>query len=246
MDTNEWEEYVPCSRLKTIRRKRRLQKEDADKNLLKLYKKRDKIWEAIDDLGYIELIPPIQRGWKRNFTLRNDLELSPNATFFQGILKKINNVKYSHRRDFKIIKKRKGKKVYLETPQVLSRLTDYEYRKLDDKEKVWFKEDWGFDHKGRIILWGYAFTEPWRFVLKTEPNIITMVKIFDPILLKQKAEIENYLDRRNLFPRLLKLLDGYYENPDRWNLKEKEKYKLDAIASEELKVRYYNKENEYK
>ena len=48
-------------------------KKGRDKQLLKLDREKQKIYEAIMNLGYEDLIPPVQRGWKRTFVLREDV-----------------------------------------------------------------------------------------------------------------------------------------------------------------------------
>ncbi len=225
MDTNTWEHYVPCSRLKTKRRKKRLQKTDADKNLICLFKKLETLAGEIRNLGYEELIPPVQRGWKRFFILKPELERSPDADFLKELLSNINTTQYSHRRDFKTKTKRKGKKVYVERIQNLEELQDYLFQKkiVNDKEKLYFKEEWDFRYCKRNPFKKYVFTHPWKFVLKTEPNMITKTKITDPMLLQKLAEIEDYFNQRNLYTRLNTLTGGHHRY--RWGKDEKEKYK---------------------
>lgn len=72
------------------RQKKRMQYEDFDKQLISLDKKRDDLQELKRNLGWEPLIPPVQKGWKRFFVLRDDVERSKHAEFFQNILKKIN------------------------------------------------------------------------------------------------------------------------------------------------------------
>lgn len=237
MDTNTWEYYVPCSRLKTKQRKRRLQKTDADKNLICLYKQLNKICDEIRNLGYEELVPPVQRGWKRTFVLRPDLEKSKDADFFKSLLEKINTIQYCPRRNFKIKKKRRGKKVYVERPQFIKDLQEFEYQRkiITDKGKSFFKEEWDYSFSKTRPFKKYVFTEPWKFILKIEPNMITKVKILDPLLLQQQAEIEKLFVQRNLYARLNSLTAGHNTYRYRWNLEEKNKYKfLQKIHAEEM------------
>jgi len=245
METNTWEYFVPSSRLKTKQRKRRLQKTDADKNLIGLYKKLKTVREEIRNLGYEELVPPIQRGFKRTFVLRPDLENSKDADFFKLLLQKINTVQYCPRRNFKIKKKRRGKKVYIDLPQSLMDLQEHEYKKklLTDKEKLFFKEEWGYRYSKTNLCKTYVFSKPWKFVLKIEPNMITKAKIIDPLLLQQQAEIEELMEQRNLYARLNTLTAGHSSYRFRGNLKEKNKYKsLKKIHVREINE---NKANKY-
>lgn len=214
MATAEWETYVLSGRFKTARRKKRLQKEGRDKQLAQLYRELKRITKEQYNLGYADLVPPVQKGWKRFFVLRPDVMKSKDGEFFLGILEKINTVTYSHRRDFKVKRRRRGKKVYVDKIQQLREFYDYELHrmKLTEKEMSFFRRDWEFIGHSTRIRYKYVFTEPWRFVLKTEPNMITKVKIIDPLLKSREDEIDKYLDRNHLYPRLFRQMTGSYEN----------------------------------
>ncbi|HTF02777.1 MAG TPA: hypothetical protein VK826_02095 [Bacteroidia bacterium] len=199
-------------RFKTARRKKRLQKEGRDKQLVQLYRELEDISEQQRNLGYAELVPPVQRGWKRFFVLRPDVMKSKESEFFLGILEKINTVRYSHRKDFKVKRRRKGKKVQVDRIQLLRTIYDFELQKMTEKEKGFFKQEWEFIGHSTRILYKYVFTEAWRFVLKTEPNMITKVKIIDPVLKSRQDEIDMYLDRNGLYPRLFRQMTGSYKD----------------------------------
>jgi hypothetical protein len=109
----EWEIYAQGSRLKSARRKKRLHKKDQDRKLIQLFNELKRLQVEQRNLGFAELIPPIQRGWKRFFVLRQDVLTSKEGSFFQELLEKINTTEYSHRRDFKVKKRRRGKKFTL-------------------------------------------------------------------------------------------------------------------------------------
>lgn len=70
--------------------------------------------------------------------------------------------------------------------------------------------------------------------------MITKVKVIDPLLLQQEAEIDNFLDRNNLWPRLHKLVDGWHQYS--WHPGPKEKYKqlLKTDSIKNLMEEYYN------
>src|SRR5438309_7971971 len=93
-------------RLRTARHKKRMQHEDRDKQLLALDREEDELYKQQRNLGWIELHPPVVRGWKRYFVLREDVAKAKQAAFFESILSKINTTEYSYRKDFKV-KKRK-------------------------------------------------------------------------------------------------------------------------------------------
>lgn len=213
------------------RRERRLLIQKRDKKLIKLDKELDKIWKEKQNLGFKPLTPPIQRGWKRTFVLREDIKRSVNAEFFQQLLDKVNNVQYSHRRDFKQKKKRKGRKVQVERIQELHSINDFTYARLTEKEKKYFRKEIGYDavkkHEKTVR---YIFIHPWKFRLKVFPHMITEIKIVDPLLEQRIAQIDDYLERNRLRPRLCWLTEGYYQYKDRWHpapIKPKYTYILD-------------------
>src|ERR1700761_9739634 len=94
-------------RLKSARRKRRLLKEDRDKQLLALAREQKRINK---DPGYKTVIPlnePYQKGWKRLFVLTDAIQRSNKAEFYQGILNCINEVQLHYDESFKKPKRNK-------------------------------------------------------------------------------------------------------------------------------------------
>ncbi len=225
MDINEWECYVQCSRIKTKRQKERLRKWDSDKQLICLHRELKRIRREQANLGFKELFPPVQRGWKRNFIVRPDVARSKDGAFFQTLLEKINSEQFSHRRDFKQKKRRKGKKVHIDRVQKLYEPYEWAFKrlKLTEKEKGYFTEMQEFHSKAQYRI-KYVFNEPWRYVLKVQANLITKIKVIDPLLQQQEAEIEAFIEKRHLRPRLDKLIDGYHQYGNRWNPHPKAKY----------------------
>jgi hypothetical protein len=226
MSNEELEEYTPHLRIKSLRRRKRMIREAFDKKLLAMLRESWVIRKQIRGLGYEPLDPPIQRGWRRVFVLREDVARSKDARFFQGILDKINTTHYHWRKDFKIKKRQRGKKLYVVKPQSLEEPTPYFFAKLKftEKEKAYFDLTHVFHHRSSQLEYKYVFTEPWRFVLKIEPNIITRTKIRDFDLERRSKEMWMYLDRANLWPKALKLEHGSYQNRNRYIFNEQKKY----------------------
>jgi hypothetical protein len=225
MDTNDWAYYAQCSRLKTKRTKKRLQQNDLDKKLIRLAKELRKINSLIRKSEYEELDPPFQRGWKRTFVLRSDLRNLSDAPFFLEILEKINTVQLSHRKDFKIKRRRYGRKIYVDKNQELKSLDTVQCRdeKFTEKQKTYFEMYWEYHPAYKILIAKYAFTESWRFVLEISPNMITKVRVVDVDLLQRQAEIQTYLQRNNLEARMWKLKLGSYAHRN-WKKSSKAKY----------------------
>ena len=219
---SEWE-HCMSFRLQTVRRKKRMQHEDFEKKLLRLHKERNQLYKQQREFGWIKLQPPIMRGWKRFFVLREDAAKSKHGFFFEGILQKINKVEYSSRKDFKIKKRKAGKKIYIVKEQELLHPDEFWFRKLNftEREAQFFevryvKEKWRKD-----LVKRYVFTEPWRFVLRIRPNIITKVKVKDVEIEKRIAEIDYFINRNGFTGKLNRLLTGNFK----WRWDEKEKIK---------------------
>lgn len=177
-------------------------------------------------LGWIELAQPYQKGWKRSFKLREDIRRSKKADFYQNILNKINTTIYSDRKDFKVKKKRRSKYGYVTKEQKLLEPCDYQLKKmkLNEHELQQFCKVTVYNPVTKKWRTNYVFLEPWRFVLKVEPNMITRHRAYDPLLESSIAELDNYMDKKDRYKRLRWLLDGCYGH---WTQKmgEQEKYK---------------------
>jgi hypothetical protein len=199
MDTKLVREYgteILSYRLRTVRQKKRMQYEDFDKRLLKLKREEDELDELERNLGYEPLIPPVQKGWKRFFVLRDDVAKSKHAEFFENILKKINTYDWSYRRDFRVRKKRYGRYKYGIKTQQLKRLYESDFFKIGftEVEKSYFYEAWELDSCRKLVK-TFVFSEPWRFVLRVRPNMITKIKRLDPAIESRCAEINSYFKR---------------------------------------------------
>lgn len=220
MDSNLVKQYgseILSYRLRTVRQKKRMQYEDFDKQLLQLGKEERRLFIQNRTLGWEPLTPPVQKGWKRFFVLREDVAHSKHAEFFENILKKINTYDWSYRKDFIVRKGRYGKNKFGVKPQSLYRPYEYSFQQLGftDGEKQFFYEDvfqYGKNQQGKR----YVFSEPWRFVLRVRPNIIDKVKKRDVEIERRMKEIDNYLDGNHYRGRMNKLLYG-----TDWNSRQK-------------------------
>jgi hypothetical protein len=213
MESEELKYYLQCSRIRSLRNKKRMQREDFDKSLIRIFKEQNDVSKKIGSLGYEDLVPPVQRGWKRYFVMRKDVARSDDAKFFQSILDKINTTEYSWKKDFKVKRRRFGRKIYVIREQQLKRLLpyDFEEKKFSEREKKYFDLMLVHEPYGKQLVWIYVFTEPWRFELKIQPNIITKTRIKDFNLERRASEIRNYLNRNFLQPRLQKIMRGNYK-----------------------------------
>ncbi len=188
MGISETEEYIfnnwkEQTRLRTIRRKKREIVEANDKRIIRLFKERRELEKRKRNLPMIDLNPPIQKGWKRYFVVREDVRRSKQGVFYENLLRKINTTQYSDTKEFRKKKKKAGRKIYEPKKQDLQIIYPHELVKLKItpaellcfnlkiKEKV--------INKKIVETYYYEIIESWRFVLRIRPNLIDKVKAHD-------------------------------------------------------------------
>ena len=200
-----------CYQLKTARQKKRDVKIGEEKKLVRLHKERKQIWKQQRNLGYVDVHPPIIKGWKRFFVLREDVGRCRDALFYQNILDKINKTEYCNRKDFKRKPRYSSKRkkwVGIEHTVLQPEHSDFVKLNFTEKEKALFEEQY-IKHKWRKeLVKVFVFKEQWRFVLRTRQNLITKVKAVDIELLKRENEINDYLQKTNAECELRRLLGG--------------------------------------
>ncbi|OXB12578.1 hypothetical protein [Flavobacterium reichenbachii] len=222
MENYTVDEYALCSRLKSKRRKKRLVKEDFEKHLIQLRKLEKKLWNKRRDLPLVPLANPYQKGWQRGFILREDVARSNESSFYRTLLEKIDTWQYSSEKSFKRRKKRKRRNVYVEKIQTVKEFSEWDWRspklELTEKEKAHFfkRERWCSNYKRYKIH--YVFNEPWRYVLRVKPYIITHTKMVDSDLESAIKLLDNYIANLNLRHKINKIKGGfsnhwkYYQN----------------------------------
>jgi hypothetical protein len=219
MDNYEQSFDVLQYRLKSARRKKRLQKKDFDKQLIQITKQERLLWQRRHDLPMVPLENPYQKGWKRYFVVRDDIKRSPSAGFFSTLLEKINTVQYHPEKSFKVKKRRRGSRKRSKGPEVrrqfLQEFSEWHWNhhrlKLTELEKAHFHlyEKMSKDGKSKCLV--YRFNEPWRYVLQVKPHIITEVKMVDGLLEQEIQLLDNYVTNHYLQPRMSRLTGGVYK-----------------------------------
>lgn len=216
-------EEILCYRLRSARQKKRAQYEDFHKQLIRLNKEDDALRIKKKNLGWEPLTPPVQKGWKRFFVLRDDVARSKQAPFFENILKKINTCDWSHRKDFMVKTRRFGIKKYKVKGQKLMEPYDHHFAKLDftEEEKQMFHPELFYRKSHDQPEVKYVFNEPWRFVLRVRPNMIDKVRVRDSEIESRLSQIYDYMESHAYCGTLQRLLYGNR----RWGrYKEYEKY----------------------
>ncbi len=211
MNNNLLDDFL-CYRLKIKRQKQRAVKTAFDKKLLTLNKERNTLYKLKYNLGWEDLNPPVIRGFKRTFIVRDDVAKSKDAEFFTQLLQKINTVDKSPFKTFTKKIRKFGKKIKVAKPQYLQELQEYEVvkLKLTEKELKYFdiQEKYLYGRKHLTKVW--VMNEPWRYVLKVSQNIITKTRIRDVELEQRIATINKYFEQNNLNGKLDNLLGNKY------------------------------------
>lgn len=206
-----------------------------DKRLRQMDKKCTLIWNQIRDLGYEELKPPVQRGYKRLFVLTEETKYSKYADFYQGILDKINTIRYSPHKTFKEKKRRISKWKYRKNnEQVLQTPDNWIFHNMDkftEEEKRFFYRVEYYHLPSKSFQVKYVFIEPWRFRLRIMPNMITQIQIKDFELEQYHSDLSDFLDKIENRKRLVKMRGGYtYSWKKVINEKEdRKKYKYNSL-----------------
>lgn len=211
-------------RIQSERTKKRKRKKDFDKRLLKKSREHNALYEQKRNLGWEPVYPPYQKGWKRYFVLRADVRTGKKADFFQNILDKINTTQYSWKKEFTVKRRKYGKKIFVPKPQHLQTFRDWELRKLNlsPDELQFFRADWIIDKYGKEHLL-YVFTEPWRFQLTVQPNMIDKRKKLDTELEAEIDMLHRYMLTKHLYPYLARLEKGRFRYKE-WKRKPKAQY----------------------
>lgn len=199
---------------RSARRRTRCKKMDFGKQMIRLDKLRDTLYRKRRSLGWEPVNPPVMRGWKRSFVLREDVARSPQSALYERILQRINTVQYSKTRDFTNKRRRKRKKEPPEREHHLLKAKRYEFQKWQltraEADLFVYKQRWSA--KDRRWIGHFEFSEPWRYVLRIEKNMITQVRIRDEALEAEIDRLKQHIQMRNLQPAI----DKARSKANRW------------------------------
>jgi hypothetical protein len=223
-----------------------------DKKLRQMDKERTQVWNRIRNLGYKDLNPPIQRGYKRLFVLTDETKQSKQADFYQGILNKINTIRYSPHKTFKQKKRKIGKWKYQSRNEQELQSPDswvfHNRMNLTEEEKRFFFPVEYYHAPSKSYCEKYVFIERWRFRLRIMPNMITQVQIKDAELEQYYEELEDYLSQDKNAKRLTKMWGG---NTYSWKKvcnerEDRKRYKYNSLKNKPLHevIEEYNKEKQ--
>ena len=124
---NNWEDQI---RIRSKRRRKRDIIEAHDKKLIRLFKEDRELSKRRSELPMIDLKPPIQRGYKRYFIVREDVRRSKQGVFYENLLRKINTTQFSATKEFKQKKRRLGRRIYEARGQYLKTVLPHEINQM--------------------------------------------------------------------------------------------------------------------
>lgn len=161
------------------------------------------LYEARRGIKAIPLEYPIQQGWKKSFTLREDAANRKDAKRLREILRVINTTIVSGNRDFT---RKKSKGVVKPIPHNIGYISVEEWKRREYPEewRKYFKFTIHY-HRG---WWGSPWTEevwefkyPYYFVPIIRKNMLTHYTPLDAEIEQKIAEIEHFMERNNYWPK---------------------------------------------
>lgn len=222
--TKQFGDDLLSYRIQSERTKKRKRKKDFDKRLLKKSREHNALYVQKRNLGWEPVNPPYQHGWKRYFILRADVKAGKKADFFQHILDKVNTTQYSWKKQFTVKRRKFGRRIFTPKPQHLQTFQDWQLRKLNLSvaEQIFFREEAVRDQYGKEYT-RHVFTEPWRFQLTVQPNMIDKRRKLDTALEAEIDFIDRYMKTRHLYPYLSRLENGRFKYKE-WKPQPKTQY----------------------
>ncbi|MFK8274565.1 hypothetical protein ACI76Y_02650 [Capnocytophaga cynodegmi] len=232
--------YIENSRLRSLRTRKRLIKEAFEKYIRQQNKLWRKLWNQKRDIPLVPLPEPYQKGFVRFFVLRDDIARSKSADFFNQILEKINTYQYSDNRKFLKKKRKRGKKIQVPREQKLHKIIEWQfpkYKKLEFnyKQQMYFVKTEEYNPHRKVFETYYEFRDPWRFVLRVKPYMITHYRPLDLDLERELAQLDKLLDNHKVRGIIQKKIVGRsYGWKGVEKKKGKEKYKYNNLKNNNL------------
>jgi hypothetical protein len=229
-------------RLRSIRSRKRIIKKDVEKQIRKKYKRSKELWEIRRNIPLIPLEKPYQKGYVRSFAVRDDIKISKDGDFFEGILNKINTYSYSESRKFLKKKRKFGRRIYVPREQKIHHLSSYQWNDpklgLTIRERQYFLKKEEYNPFRKRYDTYYEFIEPWRFTLRIKPYMITHYKPLDSELEKEYEVLKSYLDQYRILGIICNKIRGksckWRCEDEKINLIESKKYFHYKMSATEL------------
>ncbi len=196
------------------REDRKYNKNNSEKELMRLYRKQHAIYNKMSALGYEELETPIRRGYEKKFVLRADIARNKKAPFLNTLLDMVNTPICSRDKEFMVKDYRTKKMIPMEHERDVISVKEYEV--LTPKRQQYFSKEYYFNWMRQYTLRGYALNlPPWYFSTKVSPHYIYKVRLTDAELEREYDAIHNHFSTNNLWCKIDHIL-GIKSNNDSW------------------------------
>ena len=225
--------YIEEVRLRSIRTRKRVAKTDYEKYLRECCDRHAELEKQKRTMPLVPLEKPYQKGYVRFFVVRDDVKRSKLGDFFENLLAKINTYQYADNRKFQKKKKRRGKRIYLPRKQELLSFRQWEWVDAIEKGKLvaeeckYFMKVERYNSVCKRFEIYYEFAEPWRFMLRVRPNIITHYRPIKLEIEHELAEQDNFFNDYKNWGNIKKKVfcNGYTWNryQKKWEIKAKYK-----------------------
>lgn len=219
---------------------------EQEKKLRRLNRELQELRRAQWNLGWIELEKPIQSGFERVVVPRPDYMRRKDAAYFIELADFVNSTVTS--RDKKFIRKNWSTGVKEEVHAKPREIRDFEWEKVPEKFKAEFHKEERQGHS-----WGaftstytvYVLDKQWRFTEKMQKHYITRVQLRDPELESRITEIDDYLERNNLYEKLWHYQGGSRKSywDDSWERQVDEAQKKVILSEANKEALDYSLEN---
>jgi hypothetical protein len=212
---------------------KRNKKAEKQKQIIRLKKERDDIWQTIHNQNWIELEKPIPHGWDGYWVLRSDISRGPEAERLQHIIDTYGRSVWCRRKDFK--KKEWNTKKLADVKPSFKKISESDYEKLTDKMKRYFVLD---TSKRYGNMWWkptyMVYIDTWKLEVKSKRSYKTHYREHDEILYQMQSENKSHL--YNLTPAPW----GSYRSPKWWKRSERRKAKTKHRAENRRIINAHN------
>lgn len=179
----------------------------------------------------VPLAKPIQKGYKRSLTLRDDIARRDDAHIFWAILNKVNNTIYSKDQEFKIYTKKHNKVFATDKVHIPRTITRADFEKWNPPPNITkhfvYVKTVHTKKFGSYTTEHYEVAKPWIFKQgEIEPNFLTHARTFNPEAEKQLGEIKRKLESINFWNSAKKLLNWSNNHKEDRGTQEDKLFKL--------------------
>lgn len=206
-----------------MKHKRGEKQKSRDRQLREIYEEYRKWCKISWQQPLVELAKPIQKGYVKSFTLRDDIARRDDADVFWAILKKVNSYVYSKDQEFKVTTKKKNVLFVTDKEHVPAVIKDQDMENWNppDRIKKYFARV-EVEHTtsyGSFKTVHWQFTKPWMFAAVIKPHYQTHMRTFHPEAEAKLGEINRKMKSLNFWdgPARSRILNWSLRSPKEWN-----------------------------